>query len=294
MRFVAVAFAAALLLAAPAMAEPTYGLSLLGQPQLPADFDHFPDANPDAPKGGAVSLAAIGSFDSLNPFIVRGSPASGIGRIWDTLMASNPDEAAASYVHLAQSVDVAADHRSVTFVLRPEARFNDGTPVLASDVVWSFNTLREKGRPIYRSYWGDVADVQATGERTVVFHFKTDENRELPMILGEVPIMPEHWWQGRDFSAPLTDMPARQRPLPGGPDGAGPDHRLQTRAPLVGRQSADRARAEQFRHHPLPSISATRPWRWRRSRPARWISARRVRRRTGPPPMTSPPSPTAW
>ena len=209
---VVVAFTAALLLAAPAMAEPTYGLSLLGQPQLPADFDHFPDVNPDAPKGGAVSLAAIGSFDSLNPFIVRGSPASGIGRIWDTLMASNPDEAAASYVHLAQSVDVAADHRSVTFVLRPEARFNDGTPVLASDVVWSFNTLREKGRPIYRSYWGDVADVQATGERTVVFHFKTDENRELPMILGEVPIMPEHWWQGRDFSAPLTDMPVGSGP----------------------------------------------------------------------------------
>ncbi len=207
-----VAFAAASLFAAPAMAEPTYGLSLLGQLQLPADFTHFPDANPDAPKGGTVALAAIGSFDSLNPFIVRGSPATGIGRVWDTLMASNPDEAATSYGHLAQTVDVAADHRSVTFTLRPEAHFNDGTPVLASDVVWSFNTLREKGRPLYRTYWGDVADAQATGERTVVFHFKTDENRELPTILGEVPVLPERWWAGRDFTAPLTDAPLGSGP----------------------------------------------------------------------------------
>jgi microcin C transport system substrate-binding protein len=203
---------AGLLLAGPVGAEPTYGLSLTGPLKLPPDFTHFPDTNPDAPKGGSVSLAAVGSFDSLNPFIVRGSPAGSVGRVWDTLMASNPDEASASYVHLAQSVDVAADHKSVTFVLRPEAKFNDGTPVLASDVVWTFNTLRDKGRPIYRTYWGDVADVEATGERTVVFHFKTDQNRELPAILGQVPVLPEHWWKGRDFSAPLTDAPLGSGP----------------------------------------------------------------------------------
>ena len=211
MRLVA-GLAAALLLATPALADPTYALSLLGTPQLPADFTHFPDADPAAPKGGNVTLAAVGSFDSLNPFILRGSPATGIGRVWDTLMVGNPDEALTSYGHLAQSVDVAADHRSVTFTLRPEAHFNDGTPVLASDVVWSFNTLREKGRPLYRTYWGDVADVQATGDRVVVFHLKTDENRELPMILGEVPVLPEHWWKGRDFSAPLSDPPLGSGP----------------------------------------------------------------------------------
>jgi microcin C transport system substrate-binding protein len=211
MRLIA-CLAAALLVATPAAAEPTYGLSLSGPLKLPADFAHFPDSNPDAPKGGQVGLAAVGSFDSLNPFIVRGSPASGIGRVWDTLMASNPDEGLASYAHLAQSVDVAADHRSVTFVLRPEAHFNDGTPVLASDVVWSFNTLREKGRPFYRTYWGDVSDVQATADRTVVFHFSTDQNRELPTILGEVPVFPEHWWKGRDFSAPLTEPPIGSGP----------------------------------------------------------------------------------
>ena len=207
-----IALLSALLLAVPAAAEPTYGLGLLGPLQLPADFTHFPDANPDAPKGGSVSLATVGSFDSLNPFIVRGSPAIGVGRIWESLLIPNPDEPVAEYAHLAQSVDVAADHRSVTFVIRPEARFNDGTPVLASDVVWSFNTLREKGRPLYRTYWGDVADVQATDARTVVFHFKTADNHELPEILGEVPILPEHWWKGRDFTAPLSDPPVGSGP----------------------------------------------------------------------------------
>ena len=211
MRLIALT-AAALLAALPAAAEPTYGLSLIGPLQLPADFAHFPDANPDAPKGGSVALAAIGSFDSLNPFVVRGSPATGIGQVWETLMVPNVDEAEAEYGHLAQSVDVADDHRSVTFVLRPNAHFSDGTPVLASDVVWSFNTLREKGRPLYRTYWGDVSDVQATDARTVVFHFKTADNRELPQILGQVIVMPEHWWKGRDFSAPLSDPPVGSGP----------------------------------------------------------------------------------
>ena len=206
-----IALFAALVLALPAAAEPTYGLSLLGALKLPPGFTHFPDANPDAPKGGTVSLAAVGSFDSLNPFIVRGSPAAAAGRVWDTLMADNADEGSASYAHVAKSVDVAADEKSVTFVLRPEAHFNDGTPVLASDVVWSFNTLREKGRPLYRTYWGDVADTQATDDHTVVFHFKV-VNRELPMILGQVPVLPEHWWKGRDFSAPLADPPLGSGP----------------------------------------------------------------------------------
>ena len=201
-----------LLAAVPARAEPTYALSLAGGVALPADFSHFPAANPDAPKGGGVALAAVGSFDSLNPFIVRGSPATGIGQVWQTLMVSNPDEAATAYGELAQSVDVAGDHRSVSYVLRPQARFSDGTPVLASDVVWSFNTLREQGRPLYRTYWADVADAQATDDHTVVFHFKTADNHELPQILSEVPVLPEHWWKGRDFTAPLQDPPVGSGP----------------------------------------------------------------------------------
>ena len=205
-------FAAACLFAAPALAEPTYGLSLIGPLQLPAGFTHFPDADPNAPKGGNVTLAAVGSFDSLNPFIVRGSPASAAARVWETLMTENVDEPEGMYCHLCETVDVAADHRTVTFVLRPQAHFNDGTPVLASDVVWTFNTLRAHGRPLYRTYWADVASAEAVGDRTVVFHLKDTQNRELPSILGEVPVMPEHWWKGRDFEAPLADPPVGSGP----------------------------------------------------------------------------------
>ena len=205
-------FAAACLFATPAMAEPTYGLSLIGPLQLPAGFSHFPDADPNAPKGGNVTLAAVGSFDSLNPFIVRGSAAPAAARVWESLMTDNVDEAEGIYCHLCETVDVSADHRTVTFVLRSQAHFNDGTPVLASDVVWTFNTLRDHGRPLYRTYWADVANAEAVGDRTVVFHLKDTQNRELPSILGQVPVMPEHWWKGRDFEAPLTDPPVGSGP----------------------------------------------------------------------------------
>jgi microcin C transport system substrate-binding protein len=202
-----------LLLAAPAVqAQPTYGLSLLGPPKLPADFTHFPYVNPDAPKGGTVVLAASGSFDSFNPFVVRGTAAAGIGMVWDSLLANNPDEASAMYAHLAQSVEVAPDHMSVAFTLRPEAHFNDGTPVTAEDVAWTFRTMREKGRPSFRAYYADVTDATVEGDRRVVFHFKSAANRELPMILGQLDILPEHWWKGRDFSAPLTEPPLGSGP----------------------------------------------------------------------------------
>ncbi len=196
-----------MLFAAPAAAEPTYALSLLAPPKLPADFAYFPHVNPDAPKGGDVVLSAVGTFDSFNPFIVRGTAAEGVARIWDSMLAANADEASAAYAHLAESVDVAADHLSVAFTLRPQAHFNDGTPVTARDVAWTFTTLREKGRPFYRSYYADVADVAVEGDRRVVFHFKSAENRELPLIIGQMAVLPEHFWQGRDFAAPLSEPP---------------------------------------------------------------------------------------
>ena len=203
----------ALLLAAPAAhAQPTYALSLVGQPKLPANFANFPYVNPNAPKGGNVTLSAVGSFDSFNPFVVRGSPAEGVGMLYDTLMADDADEADTSYVHLAQSVEVAPDHLSVTFILRPDARFNDGTPVTAEDVAWTFKMLRDKGRPQYRTYYADVSDVTVVGDRQVVFHFKNADNHELPQILGQLQVLPEHWWKGRDFSGALTDPPLGSGP----------------------------------------------------------------------------------
>jgi microcin C transport system substrate-binding protein len=185
----------------------TYGLSLLGAPSLPQDFKAFPYVNPDAPKGGEVALSAIGTFDSFNPFIVRGTPAGDILQVWDTLLKPNADEAETEYGLLAQVIELPADRMGVAFELRPEAKFNDGTPVTAEDVAWTFNTLREKGRPFYRQYYADVASVAAEGPRRVVFRFKSSTNRELPLILGQMPVLPKRWWEGREFDHPLTDPP---------------------------------------------------------------------------------------
>jgi microcin C transport system substrate-binding protein len=190
----------------------TYGVSLLGAPSLPPDFKFFPYVNPDAPKGGEVAVSAIGTFDSFNPFIVRGTPAADVTRVWDTLTKANADEAETEYGLLAEVIELPADRMGVAFELRPEAKFNDGTPVTAEDVAWTFETLRDKGRPFYRQYYADVASVTVEGPRRVVFHFKSNTNRELPLILGQMAVLPKHWWAGRDFDKPLTDPPLGSGP----------------------------------------------------------------------------------
>jgi len=190
----------------------TYGLALVGDLALPAGFAHFPYVNPQAPKGGEVATAAIGTFDGFNPFILRGTPATSSARVYDTLMVRSADEPEAAYAHVAAVIEIAADHSSVAFELRPEARFHDGKPITAEDVAWTFDTLRESGRPIYRQYYADVDHVVAETPGRVVFHFKTSENRELPQIIGEMPVLPKHWWAGRDFTAPLTDLPLGSGP----------------------------------------------------------------------------------
>lgn len=198
----------ALLLCPPALAQdaPTHGITVLGTPQLPPDFTHFPYANPAAPKGGDITLGSLGTFDSFNPFILRGTPAS-ISRVWDTLLRSSADEVATGYGAIASAVTLAPDRLSVTFELRAEARFHDGRPITAEDVVWTFQTLLKDGRPQYRQYYADVAAVSAEGPRKVTFTFKNSLNRELPLILGEMPVLPKHWWEGRDFARPLTEPP---------------------------------------------------------------------------------------
>jgi microcin C transport system substrate-binding protein len=199
----------------PATAEAplrTYGVSLLGELSLPPDFKIFPYVNPDAPKGGEVALSTVGTFDSFNPFIVRGTPASDVLRVWDTLLKTNADEAETEYGLLAGVIELPADRMGVAFELRPEAKFNDGTPVTAEDVAWTFQTLLEKGRPFYRQYYADVASVTVEGPRRVVFRFKSNTNRELPLILGQMAVLPKHWWVGRDFDKPLTDPPLGSGP----------------------------------------------------------------------------------
>ena len=195
-----------------ARAQRLHGLALIGEPALPADFKAFPYVNPDAPKGGAVTLGAIGTFDSFNPFILRGTPTGAASRVFDTLTVPSADEPMTEYGHLAQDIEVAPDHSWEAFDLRPEAHFNDGTPVTAEDVVWTFETLITKGRPFYRQYYADVAKVEAESKLRVVFHFKNGDNRELPQILGQMPVLPKHWWQGRDFDKPLTEPPLGSGP----------------------------------------------------------------------------------
>jgi microcin C transport system substrate-binding protein len=190
----------------------TNGISLMGAPSLPPDFKYYPYVNPNAPKGGEVVLSAIGTFDSFNPFIVRGTAAADATRVWDSLMKPNADEAETEYGLLAQTVEIPTDRMGVAFELRPEAKFHDGAPVTAEDVAWTFNTLREKGRPFYRQYYADVDSVTVEGPRRVVFHFKSNSNRELPLILGQMAVLPKHWWSGRDFEKPLTEPPLGSGP----------------------------------------------------------------------------------
>jgi microcin C transport system substrate-binding protein len=190
----------------------THGITLLDHLALPVDFAAFPYANPQAPKGGEVALASVGTFDSFNAFIVRGTPAGDIGRVYDTLLKPNPDEPSTAYGHLANIIETSSDRTWIAFELRPQARFHDGQPVTAADVAWTFETLRSQGRPFYRAYYGDVVNVVAESPSRVVFHLKGSENRELPLILGEMSVLPKHWWEGRDFSRPLTDPPLGSGP----------------------------------------------------------------------------------
>jgi microcin C transport system substrate-binding protein len=204
-------------------------IAVLGKPALPPDFPYFPYVDPNAPKGGDVTLASIGSYDSFNPFILRGTATGGmvspwvtlpggsgsgssVGHVWESLLTSSADEMDSGYGHLAQTIELPADKMWVAFELRPEAKFSDGTPVTAEDVAWTYRTLLDQGRPSFRIQMADVKDVEVEGPRRVVFHFKSNENRELPLILGELPVLPEHFFAGRDFAKPLTDPPIGSGP----------------------------------------------------------------------------------
>lgn len=190
----------------------THALSLLGEPALPRDFPHWPWVNPDAPKGGEVARTALGSFDSFNGQILRGTAAVGLAEIYDTLLMESSDESSAEYAHLVETIELPADRMGVSFELRESARWHDGRAITAADVAWTFDTLREKGRPIFRAYYGDVAEVKADGPRRVSFRFTNNENRELALILGQLPVLPKHFWEGKDFARPSLDIPLGSGP----------------------------------------------------------------------------------
>jgi len=190
----------------------SHALSLYGDVKYPPDFTHFDYANPEAPKGGSVRYAAIGTFDTLNPFTLKGSAAAGLGLDTDTLMVGASDEPASAYGLVAETVEIPADRGWVQFNLRKEARFHDGTPMTPTDAIWTFETLKTKGHPFYRSYYADVVKAEQVGERGVKFTFRTGDNRELPQIMGELPVLSKAYWAGRDFEQTTLELPLGSGP----------------------------------------------------------------------------------
>lgn len=192
--------------------QPVHALAMHGQPKYPATFDHFDYVNPAAPKGGELRLAAIGSFDSTNSFIVKGQPPAGIGLIYDTLLTSAADEPFSEYGLLAETVEVPEDRSWIIFTLRKQARFHDGSPVTADDVLWTYQTLKEKGSPSYRFYYANVAKAEKLSPLRVKFTFDGTPNRELPLILGQMPVLPKAFWKGREFDQTTLDIPLGSGP----------------------------------------------------------------------------------
>ena len=196
-----------------AQAEPVHGISMYGTPALPQDFVSLPYANPDAPKGGAIVLGNTGGFDSLNPFVRKGTAPWQLAFFThETLMGRSWDEPFALYGLLAESIDVAEDRSWVEFTLRPEARFADGTPVTPEDVIFSFDLLGSEGHPRYHGLRAQIEALEQTGPRSVRMTFNT-ENRELALLAGMRPILSKAQWDGRDFAnAPLADIPMGSGP----------------------------------------------------------------------------------
>ena len=190
----------------------SHALSLDDRPKYGAGFKRLDYVNPNAPKGGTVRLFSIGSFDTFNPFIIKGDPAAGIGYLYETLMSSPEDDSLTEYGLIAESVEVPEDLSYVIYNLRQEAKFTDGSPITADDVVFSFNILRDKGRPLYRFYYANVAKVEALGPRRVRFSFSGPPNRELPQIVGQVPVLSKAYWEKRDFSKTTLEPPVGSGP----------------------------------------------------------------------------------
>ncbi|BCZ18941.1 Oligopeptide ABC transporter periplasmic oligopeptide-binding protein OppA [Helicobacter sp. NHP19-012] len=167
------------------------------------NFTHFDYANPNAPKGGLLKNYALGTFDSLNPFLLKGTKASGLELVYDTLLAQSLDEPYAEYALIANDIEVAKDNSYVIFGIDKRAKFSDGVPILASDIKFSFDILMQKGSPVFRQYYSDIKEAIVLDKWHVKFSFKNTHNRELPLILGQLQILPKHFFTTHDFNNPL-------------------------------------------------------------------------------------------
>jgi microcin C transport system substrate-binding protein len=196
---------------ANAASKVMHATALHGEPKYGPDFTHFDYVNPGAPKGGVIRVASRGTFDSFNPFIPKGN--SGIGQAYfESLLTSSADEPFTEYGLIAESIEIPDDRSWVIFTLRPEARWHDGKPITVADVIWSFSTLKTKGQPYYRFYYKGVVNAERIGERRVKFSFSEKGNRELPLIIGQLPILPKHYWEHRDFEKTTLEPPLTSGP----------------------------------------------------------------------------------
>jgi peptide/nickel transport system substrate-binding protein len=212
-RILAACLALVALFATRAGAEPAHGIAMHGEPALAADFAHLPHTDPDAPKGGDASFGQLGAFDSMNPFIIKGVAAAGLREhTFESLLARAPDEPFTLYGLIAESIEVPEDRSWVTFRLRPEAAFSDGTPITAKDVVFSHKVLRDHGRPNHRSYYSRVTEVETPDDRTVRFVLGDGADRELPLILGLMPILPSHLLTEESFQKTSLEPPVGSGP----------------------------------------------------------------------------------
>ena len=290
-----IAGGAALVLARPLAPAPPrkakHGLSAFGDLAYPADFQHFAYANPDAPKGGTFSLVGWGgvtTFNSLNNYILKGDAAQGLELLFDSLMVPAADEPDAVYGLVAESAEVADDGKSVTFYLRPEAKFADGTPLTADDVVFSFDTLKTKGHPIYHQTLQDVVKAEALDPHTVRYTFTGELVRDLPLTVADAAdllqgLLREPAIRETTLDAPLGSGPylVDQVSRKGAPSSIGA-------IPTIGPRTCRSIAGAGTSTRSASNISATARRRWRRSRPAPTTSARSSPPRSGRRNMTFP------
>ena len=189
-----------------------HALSLFGEPKYPENFKAFDYVNQNAPKGGQIVLSASGGFDSLNIFNGKGDPAPGMALIYDSLMSGSMDEPASEYGLIAEKVRHPEDFSWVEYDLRASARWSDGVPITAEDVIFSLNILKEKGSPIYRYYYANIVKAEKISDHRVRFTFDKAGNRELPLITGQLTILPKHYWENRDFTVSTLDIPVGSGP----------------------------------------------------------------------------------
>lgn len=204
------------------MGEWHHGGSLFGELKYGPGFEAYDYVNRNAPKGGTLNQAVLGGFDSFNPFVVRGRAAAGLnytgGLLWDSLFEQSTDQASASYGMVADAFRHPDDFSSATYHIDKRARFHDGEPIKPEDVIWSLGVLKEN-QPLYADYYRNVVRAEETGDGEVTFYFDVKGNRELPHIMGDLPVLPKHWWEGtgpdgkkRDISEPISEPPLGSGP----------------------------------------------------------------------------------